>query len=229
MNIFSEFDAYRYHKITSWYNERIKVLEKTHPKLYRRFNMGYFVVKDRDGSLFSAVSGDLKLEQSCNRFSSGPGAPATIGKSGDDAARTEFTLIFHVMLDIRNLQQCLTSPKLLDHNETNIRHDITGKSGLVFDQNVARLLDFVKDRVNPFCKPEVRVPLYNFVSNQTVWAAVEDRLLNALRNGERVYKQIRDEVYVHKRQKPTDTIHRRMLPSFSTETQKEQVQVSLSW
>ena len=75
----------------------------------------------------------------------------------------------------------------------------------------------------------MRVPLYNFVSNQTVWAAVEDRLLNALRNGERVYKQIRDEVYVHKRQKPTDTIHRRMLPSFSTETQKEQVQVSQSW
>ena len=83
--------------------------------------------------------------------------------------------------------------------------------------------------MNQFRKPEVRVPLYNFVSNQTVWAAVEDRLLNALSNGERVYKQIRDEVYVHKRQLPNDTIHRGMLPSFSTETPKEQVQVSPSW
>ena len=188
--------------------------------------MGYFVVKDREGSLFSAVSGDLKLEQSVNRFSSGPGAPATIGKSGVDAAMTEFTILFHEILSITNLLQSMTSPKLLDHSETNIRHDLTGKSGLVFDQNVKRLLDFVKVRVNPFRKPEVRVPLFNIVSNQKVWAAVEDRLVNALKNGERVYKRIREEVFVHRSQKPTDTIHRRMLPLFTTKSPKEQLQIT---
>ena len=66
------------------------MLEKTRPQPFRRFNMGYFVVRDREGSKFSAVSGDLKLEQSVNRFSTGPGAPATVGKSGDEAALTEF-------------------------------------------------------------------------------------------------------------------------------------------
>ena len=103
--------------------------------------MGYFVVKDREGAKFSAVSGDLKLEQSVNQFSTGPGAPATVGKSGDDAALTEFALLFHEILAITNLLQSLTSPKLLDHNETNIRHDITGTSGLHFDENVKKLLD----------------------------------------------------------------------------------------
>ena len=66
------------------------MLEKTRPQPFRRFNMGYFVVRDREGSKFSAVSGDLKLEQYVNRFSTGPEAPATVGKSGDEAALTEF-------------------------------------------------------------------------------------------------------------------------------------------
>ena len=225
LKIFAEFDAYRYHRITSWYYERIKVLEKTRPQLFRRFNMGYFVVRDREGSKFSAVSGDLKLEQSVNRFTTGPGAPATVGKPGDEAALTEFALLFHEILAITNLLQSLTSPKLLDHNETNIRHDITGSSGLVFDQNVKKLLDFVKARVNPFRMPEARVPLYNIVSNQTVSAAIESRLVNCLKNGETIYLQIRKEMFVDKSRKISDTLHRRMLPTFVTETPKEKVKV----
>ena len=63
--------------------------------------MGYFVVRDRPGAYFSAVAGDLNLEQSINRFSNGPGAPASVGKPGADAALTEFALLFHEVLAIK--------------------------------------------------------------------------------------------------------------------------------
>ena len=104
---------------------------------------------------------------------------------------------------------------------------MTGKPGIVFDENVKKLFDFVNARVNPFNKPVAKVPLYNFITNQKVNPDVEERLLNVLVNGQDIYLQIRKETFVDKTRKLTDTIHRRMLPSFTTESPKEKVQVIL--
>ena len=68
MGILCEFDAINYLRYASWYLEKIQVLEITHPTLYRHFCMGHFVEKDRAGAVFDAVAGDMKLEQSQNRF-----------------------------------------------------------------------------------------------------------------------------------------------------------------
>ena len=101
--------------------------------------MVYFVVEDREGSKFSAVSGDAELEQSIDRLSTGPGAPATVGKSGDEAALTELSLFIHMILAITKLLQSVNCHKLLNHDETNTKHKISGISGLVFDQNVKKI------------------------------------------------------------------------------------------
>ncbi|KAL8623826.1 hypothetical protein ACOMHN_058856 [Nucella lapillus] len=72
MPIFAEFNCTNYQRYGSWYLEQIKVLEFTHPELYRRFSMGLWVVKDRPG-WFCAVGGDMKVEQTIQRVSKGPG------------------------------------------------------------------------------------------------------------------------------------------------------------
>ena len=198
MKVLQEFDAYNYLRYASWYAERIKVIEKTHNSLFLRLDMGHFVVRDRANSFFSAVAGDMKLEQSINRFSNNPGAPVTIGSSGDDAALSEFHMLFHEVIAISNLLQSLTSPRLMDHMETNIRHDLSGKSGYVFDESVKHLLDFVNSRQNPFKKPEVKVPLHNSVTNQIVNDSVKVRILNALRKGDEAYASFRKECYIEK-------------------------------
>ena len=59
MAILRSFDAINYLRYVSWNLERIKVLELIHPDLYRRFQMGYIVVNDRDGAKFSSVAGDI--------------------------------------------------------------------------------------------------------------------------------------------------------------------------
>ncbi|KAL8613983.1 hypothetical protein ACOMHN_023218 [Nucella lapillus] len=75
MPIFAEFNCTNYQRYGSWYLEQIKVLEFTHPELYRRFSMGLWVVKDRPG-WFCAVGGDMKVEQTIQRVSKGPGEGA---------------------------------------------------------------------------------------------------------------------------------------------------------
>ena len=164
MKIFREFDAINYLRYASWYLEKIQTLEETCPTLYRRFSMGQSVVKDRAGAMFAAVAGDMKLEQTQNRFSQGPGGHVIVGSSGDTAAVAEFGLLFHEILSISNLLQTLTNARLTDHLETSIHHELSGRSGIIFDENVYKLLDFVKARENPFVVEVSPVPLHNIMT-----------------------------------------------------------------
>jgi len=72
----------------------------------------------------------------------------------------------------------------MDHLETSIQHELGGRKGLIFDRNVARLLDFVNTRENPFLVLAPNIPLYNFVTK--------------LKNGDAAYQQRRKERYVDK-------------------------------
>lgn len=130
---------------------RESIYWKSHiPHCSNKFCTGHFVVKDRPGAVFSAVARDMKLEQCMNRFSKGPGGHVIVGMTGNIAAVAEFGLLFHEIIAITNLFQSLTSARLMDHLETSIQHDLSGRNGLIFDRNVKKLLDFVNERGNPF-------------------------------------------------------------------------------
>ena len=66
-------------------------------------------MKDRAGAVFAAVAGDLKLEQSQNRFSQGPGGHVIVG---DAAVVAEFALLFYEILAISNILQLLIDARL---------------------------------------------------------------------------------------------------------------------
>ena len=78
----------------------------------------------------------------------------------------------------------------MDHSESSIRHDITAKTGSSFDENVKKMLDFVKTKVNPFTKPVASVPLYNFVNNEKAYSFIHERLLKLQKSEEDVHKKI---------------------------------------
>ena len=44
ISIFTEFDCLKYLKSGSWYYERIKVLEFTHPEIFRHFMLGPWAI-----------------------------------------------------------------------------------------------------------------------------------------------------------------------------------------
>ena len=127
MPVFQAMDAFNYLRYGSWYLERIKVLEIEHPGLYEQFMKGSFVVRDRESSYFSSVSGDLKLEQSINRFSQGPGGHVVVGSSGKVSVVAEFDILYHEILALYNLFSDLLQDSTCSHLETVVHHSLGGK------------------------------------------------------------------------------------------------------
>ena len=128
MPVLREFDAINYLRYASWYLERILVLEVPHPNLFRRFSMGLFAVKDHPGS-FNAVAPDLKLEQTNQRISQGPGGHVIVGASGNIPIVAEFKLLYHEIGAITNLLQQLTNAGVLAHLETSVQHELSRQKG----------------------------------------------------------------------------------------------------
>ncbi len=159
MCIFREFDAINYLRYGSWYLERINILEVDNPALYACFMKGQFVVKDRSGS-FNAVAPDMKLEPSIQRASKSQGG--IVGQARNSGIVVEWQLLFHEVLSISNIFRALTNERLMDHLETSIHHELSGKKGQLFVNNVAQLLDFVQSRNNPFFTPVPGIQLHNF-------------------------------------------------------------------
>ena len=94
MPIFAELDCINYLRYGSWYLEQVKALEFTHPELYRRFSMGQWVVQDRPG-WFCAVGSDMKVEQTIQRVSKGPGGHFVVGATRHTGSVAEFELLYH--------------------------------------------------------------------------------------------------------------------------------------
>ena len=201
--------------------ERIKVLEFTHPDLYRRFQIGYFVVNDRDGAVFSSVSGDMKLEQTQNRFSQGPGGHVIVGKAGDVAAVAEFNILFHEAKSMTNLLHALTNARLMDHLETAIRHNLCGNRGHLFDKNVGRLLDYIRAHRNPFIVlTNAMIPLHNLVTKQVVGDTIKMRYLKVIENGGEEYQKFHTERYIEKSKKLSAKISMVKMPQFDADPER---------
>ncbi len=152
MKIFAEFDCMNYLRHGSWYLEQIKVLEFTHPDLYRRFAMGQWVVRDRPG-WFCAVGGDMKVEQTIQRVSKGPGGHYVVGATRNASAVAEFELLFHEIWSITNLLNLLTSNQPLKHTECHLQHALSTTRRLTFNPECGETVGFCTREAEPILTP----------------------------------------------------------------------------
>jgi hypothetical protein len=220
MPIFAECDCINYLRYGSWYLEQIKVLEFTHPELYRRFSMGQWVVQDRPG-WFCAVGGDMKVEQTIQRVSKGPGGHYVVGITRNASAVAEFELLFHEIGSITSLLNSVTSNHPMNHTECHLQHALSTTRQITFNRNVSKLLDFVLQRQNPYSVTvNVPVPLHNLLTKLAVDRKVAARLLKFHENGERLYRSYRRERLVEKIKKISTTISKSKLPRFTDQSQK---------
>ena len=81
-----------YLRYGSWYLEKMRKLSHEHPEVYKHFQEGKFVVKTNAG-YFKAVAADMKLEQSIQRSTKGPGG--IIGQTKHRTYFTEWELAYH--------------------------------------------------------------------------------------------------------------------------------------
>ena len=194
--VFAQFDCINYMRHGSWYLEKIKVLEISHPEIYRRFSMGQWAVQDRPG-WFCGIGCDMKLEQTIQKVSKGPGGHFVAGQSHKERSVAQFELLFHEIVAITNLFQSVTSKQSDNRAECNLGNSFSPTRNALFNNNVIKLMDFIKNRKNPY-NINADVPLHNIVTQQSFPSNVSQNVLNLMQNGEKVYKAFREERFVEK-------------------------------
>ena len=171
---------------------------------------GQFVVKARPG-YFIAVTPDMTLGQSIQRSSKSKAG--IVGQTRNTTVIVEWQLIFHEILLISNNLSEMTNDCSMNQSESaKVHHDLIGRKAEHLKKNVARLLEFVCNRGNPFIVQAPLIKLHTFVNKQLAGDEVSVRLLQALANGDRYYKEFRNERFVEKQWKLSVTITKRNLP-----------------
>jgi hypothetical protein len=217
--IFQESDSINYLRYGSFYFESTKLLQNTHPEIFQRLLQGQFVIKDHTGC-FNAVAPDMKLEQTIQRASKSTGG--IVGQTKNSAIVVEWQLIFHEILLISNNLRALTNDSSMDHSESAaVHHDLVGKKAEHVNKNVAKLLDFVSSRGNPFIIEAPGLKLHNFVTKEVADDAVSMRLCQALQNGDNFYQEFRKERFIEKKKKLSATISKRNLPQMNYKPSSE--------
>ena len=169
-------------------------------------------MRDRENAYFSAVAGDIKLEQAINRFSKGKGGYVSVGSSGNISSVSEFELLFHEVLAITNLVNMLMKDEVMGHLETNIQHTLKGRKGAIFDKNVTKFFDVVNGKGNPF---KITLPLHNVLTMTIVDENTKARILNVIDEGKTDYTEFRKVRYVEKVAKVSAKITKKKLLLFS--------------
>ena len=93
----------------------------------------------------------------------------------------------------------MTNACSMDHRESaKVHHDLSGRKAEHLNKYVARLLEFVCNRGNPFIVQAPLIKLHNFVNKQYTGDEESMRLLQVLANDGRYYKEFRNERFVKK-------------------------------
>ena len=210
--IFAEHDCINYLRCGTFYLEATRSLETKHQGVFRHLQTGFFVVKDKPNGTFNAVSGDMKLEQTAQRSSKSHGG--IVGQTRSIAYMTEWQLVFHEILEISNMFRDRIEDNTMNHLETHVHHELRGSTGRQLHMHVNNLIDFIKDKGNPFVvKAPGITPLHNMVTKQMVSDVTTARLLQVKANGEHYLTVFRHERFVARTKKISFLIERKSLPT----------------
>ena len=92
-----------------------------------------------------------------------------------------------------------------------VNYELYGSKSIHLEENVKRLLDFIRARDNPYIIEAPGIKLHNLITKQLADEAVTMRLLHLRENGDRLVKEFRNERSILKN-KLSFTIAKRCLP-----------------
>ena len=140
--------------------------------------MGGWVVQEKKG-WFTAVGADMKVEQTVQRVSKGPG-----GQTRKAGAVAEFELLYHEIGSITYVLNVLTTNQSLKHTECHVPPALSKSRQVSINVNVARFLDYVKNHENPYTSAYTSVqyiPLHHWITGSHCHPEVEQRLINVIK------------------------------------------------
>ena len=120
--------------------------------------------------------------------------------------------MYHEILAISNAFKDLTHSNI-GSRESELHHKLDGSYAKIFNTQPKNISDFLKSCGNPYL-PENRLKFCNFVTSVCALPVVSERLINFYNNGQKHYELFRNEKFVDKSCKLSDTIKKHNLPEF---------------
>ena len=211
MPLFITFDRTNYTRWCSIYIEDMQKLPQTAPDVYEAFLAGKFSVKRSPGT-FNSVGTDMCLEQTINRSSKGKGE--VVGETRRKDFFTMWNLIFHERLAINNLGRHLSGAEF-DNRELIVHHKFTEAETLRQEKIVKDMITFIISHENPLMLcPETR--LHHIFTQEILHEDVRNDLLSVFQTGGDLYVEFRKNRFIERKEKVSDTIHRKNLKTFNT-------------
>src|SRR6218665_3290273 len=91
----------------------------------------------------------MKVEQTIQCVSKGPGGHYVIGTTRNAIAVAEFELLFREIGSITSLLNFLPSNNFMSHTELHLQHALSITRHTTFNHNLFKLLDFVLELQKP--------------------------------------------------------------------------------
>ena len=145
--IFAECDSIHYFRYGSYHLEFMRKLPEKFPTIFNAFKAGMFVVSTSD-RLFSAVSPDMKLEQTIQRSQKSMGG--IISQTNQQNYVTEWEIVYHEILSISNVFKEITNKNCELSNEFTQHHELEGNLSKEIELAVQKLVAFITRRGNPY-------------------------------------------------------------------------------
>ena len=203
--IFAALDATNYLRWSSLYLEDMRRLPVTAPETHQAFMEGHFVVKRTPGK-FRAVGLDMCLEQTINRSMKGSGG--IIGSTRKKNSVAEWEIVYHEMLAVSNLHREKSGVKKQNH-DLDINHEFSSSETKAGERSVQAMITYIQQHENPFSSEEnPSGKLHNILTHETATDAIRLQLLEVEQIGHDKYMKHRQDRFISKTVKISDTIHR---------------------
>ena len=122
-------------------------------------------------------------------------------------------LVYYEVLTIRNVYHNLVSKRLSFH-ETDLHHELGRSTSMLVSGKVHKFTASVKDRGNYFLVLNVTKP-HPFPIGKIVNKEDASRILDIVNSGQIKYIQFRENQFITKEKKLSDTIKKYLLPEFN--------------
>ena len=123
------------------------------------------------------MAGDMKVEQTHNRVTKGPGSCFVVGENRKTASVSEYNLLYHEIGNITCLLDLVTNVGFGKSRECHLNSSFSPSRRKIYNTNVHKLLEYLQERQNPFIiETQVPIPLHHMITQEAVSRDVTSRL-----------------------------------------------------
>ena len=175
-------------------------------------------MKTKAGS-FNAVGIDMALEQSINKTAKS--SEGIIGTTKKVDYITEWTLVYHEVLDIVNTFRKITNADIGGNTETKLSHYLSNRKIKEFGENLNKMIRFMGVHGYPFCINKDDTKLKNFVTQIYITESVAESFYQFPVEITNEFQNYQQNMYIHQTSLVSDRIKKfNLLPINHQDTQK---------